>query len=379
MTRARGSSLRTASREKAPANITRLRAALLRWYRVTARDLPWRRDQNPYRVWLSEIMLQQTRVETVIPYFERFLTAFPNVQTLAKADEHDVLRLWAGLGYYSRARNLHAAAKLIAKNGFSTTVEGWRELPGVGPYAAGAIASIAFGRRAAAVDGNVKRVLARINMVDGDIRTPTITAIIWRIAEGLVPENVPGDFNQALMELGARICLPRNPRCDECPARRLCGAAVDGRQTDFPVSARKSAAPVVHAVALAMTRADTVLLERRASGGLLGGLWGLPTMEVSGGVVDPQDVPTLTTLRDRVRRVTRIEPPLATAIADVRHVFTHKDLRLKIYMANDAMRRRQRRALPDGFAWAKSTELDRFALSTLDRKALTALWPAMLE
>ncbi len=207
---------------------------LLRWYDKERRDLPWRLPRtscatsrlNPYHVLVSEAMLQQTQVATVIPYYQRFLDQFPSIAELACADEHDVLRLWQGLGYYSRARNLHAAAKRIANElggTFPDTVESLLELPGVGRYTAGAVASIAFDRRAPILDGNVVRVLCRIDKVEGDPREKNTQAGLWTRAEEILPAKRPGDFNSALMELGATICTPRNPRCLFCPVRKLSG------------------------------------------------------------------------------------------------------------------------------------------------------------
>ncbi|HSG04908.1 MAG TPA: A/G-specific adenine glycosylase, partial [Nitrospiria bacterium] len=204
----------------ASPNITLLRKHLLAWYRKSRRDLPWRRTRDPYHILVSEIMLQQTQVDTVIPYYHRFLKAFPTVSKLSRAPERKVLKLWEGLGYYSRARNLHRAAKEV-HSGFEgkvpDTLEKLESLPGIGRYTAGAVASIAFDRRTPIVDGNVKRVLCRLFAIEDDPAATSVKNRLWELAESLVPGKSPGDFNQALMEFGATLCRPRNPSCGECP------------------------------------------------------------------------------------------------------------------------------------------------------------------
>src|ERR1700678_2232545 len=210
-----------------------LRAKLLAWYVAERRDLPWRRTRDPYAVWLSETMLQQTRVDTVIPYFQAFIRAYPTLDDLARAPEQGVLSLWSGLGYYRRARLLHAAARRVAaEHGgrLPSEVAELRTLEGIGAYTAGAIASIAFKRRAALVDGNVARVLARLFAVEQDVKSAAGAAHMWRLAEDLLPDGDrdPGDWNQSLMELGATVCVPREPKCDACPVRDLCLARERG-------------------------------------------------------------------------------------------------------------------------------------------------------
>src|ERR1035438_6680659 len=198
------------------------RRDLLHWYRRHHRQLPWRATRDPYRIWVSEIMLQQTRVETVLPYYARWLRAFPTVHALAQAKDDRVLKLWEGLGYYSRARNLHRAARIVVREydgKLPRTANGLRQLPGIGRYTAGAIASIAFGERVPLVDGNVARVFARIFAITTNVKAPRTMDKLWQLAEQLIPDRDPGDFNQALMELGALVCTPKNPRCDAWPPR----------------------------------------------------------------------------------------------------------------------------------------------------------------
>jgi A/G-specific adenine glycosylase len=256
--------------------------ALAAWFEAEARDLPWRRGRTPYAVWLSEIMLQQTRVETVVPYFERFLRAYPDVGALAAAPIDDVLHLWSGLGYYRRARQLHATAREVTTRYggvLPDEAEALRALPGVGAYTAGAIASIAYGRREPLVDGNVARVIARLDAIDEPVRSPAVTRRLWETAARLVPADRPGRFNEALMELGATVCTPRDPRCDACPLPHVCHARASGRERDLPVVESKRPVPVVAAVAVVIADGGLVLFARRREGGLFGGLWEPPMVE----------------------------------------------------------------------------------------------------
>jgi A/G-specific adenine glycosylase len=262
--------------------VARFKSRLLAWYAEARRDLPWRRTRDPYRVWISETMLQQTRVETVVPYYERFLREFPTVGALAEAPEEKVLSLWSGLGYYRRARMLHAAAKQVAAlpgAAVPSDDEGLRALPGVGAYTAGAIASIAFGRPAPLVDGNVARVLARLFAIEEDVTGEArARARLWSLAEALVthPSGEPGDFNQALMELGATTCVPRNPRCDACPVRAQCGGLAAGIARDLPRKKPKRAPVPVRWTALVLASEGHLLLARRRPDALFGGLWEPP-------------------------------------------------------------------------------------------------------
>jgi A/G-specific adenine glycosylase len=262
-----------------------LARAIVSHYRQHRRDLPWRRTRDPYAIWVSEIMLQQTRVATVIPYWQRWMAQFPTVAALAAAEDDAVMRAWAGLGYYSRARNLVRGAREVVAGGgaLPTDAAGLRSLPGIGAYTAGAIASIAYCERAALVDGNVARVLARVRGLEADVKSTTGQRAVWREAEALMyalpADDDPGELNQGLMELGATVCTPTNPGCAECPLSGQCVAARDGRQAELPVlPPRKRAAelPAIAEVALWIARRGRVLVARRAPRGLYGGLWELP-------------------------------------------------------------------------------------------------------
>lgn len=259
-----------------------LRARILAWYGTVRRDLPWRKTRDPYAVWLSETMLQQTRVETVVPYYERFLRELPTMAALAEAPEDRVLALWSGLGYYRRARMLHAAAKQVmnAHGGLlPTEATELRRLKGIGAYTAGAIASIAFARREPVVDGNVARVLARLHAIEEDLGTARVVSRLWTLAADLLPDGDgdPGDWNQALMELGATVCLPRAPKCDECPARDHCVGRARGMQDDLPRTAPKKKPRVVRRVAIVLASPRAVLMARRRPDLLFGGLWEPPS------------------------------------------------------------------------------------------------------
>jgi len=277
-----------APREDQATEARSIRRKLLAWYDANRRELPWRDCGDPYRVWLSEMMLQQTQVATVIPYFERFTARWPTVADLAAAALDDVLHAWAGLGYYARARNLHKAARVVVEEfdgAFPESVEKLLKLPGVGRYSAGAIASIAFGKKSAVVDGNVARVLARLFVIDEDVRAGAGRDAAWRIAESLVPANRPGDFNQALMELGATVCLPgAAARCLTCPLRNECGACAAGRAAELPVRTKPTRVLNETHVVISIEYEGKWLMVRRPEGGLWGGLWEMPSAVMKGGV-----------------------------------------------------------------------------------------------
>ncbi|KRE17993.1 A/G-specific adenine glycosylase [Bosea sp. Root381] len=303
-------------------------ADLLAWYDRHRRALPWRavagERADPYRVWASEIMLQQTTVTAVKPYYERFMARFPTVEALAAAPSEDVMQAWAGLGYYSRARNLHACAIAVMgehRGRFPDTEEGLRALPGIGAYTAGAVAAIAFDRPAAAVDGNVERVMTRLFAITDEL--PGARPLVRERVLNLMPPGRPGDFAQALMDLGATICTPRNPACGLCPWREPCVARRSGTQESFPRKAPKKAGVIRHGAAFVLLRQDGALLLRtRPPKGLLGGMAEVPTSEWRAGYeLDgaAQDAPFVT-------RWHRLNPP-------VRHVFTHFPLELTVFRA----------------------------------------------
>ena len=254
---------------------------LVDWYRRAKRPMPWRRAPSPYACWLSEIMLQQTTYEQALPYYTRFRTRFPDVAALAAADEQDVLKAWEGLGYYARARNLLKAARRIAADGWPTTCAQWRDVPGIGPYTAAALASVLNGEKVCVVDGNVARVFARYwRLADDFKKLPPRERLAARLTPLMCGR--PGDFNQAMMELGALVCTPKSPDCGACPLRKRCQARAAGEPEAYPVRAAKKAVPVRRRQAVVVTDGEgRVLLVQNAEGGLLKGLWDLPAVAPS--------------------------------------------------------------------------------------------------
>jgi len=356
----------------APADLAAARAALLPWYHAHRRDLPWRRTRDPYAIWISEAMLQQTRVETVIPYFERFLGQFPDVATLATADIEDVYAAWAGLGYYSRARNLHAAAgAIVARFGgrVPDDPEALRSLPGIGRYTAGAIASIAFDRPEPILDGNVERVLARYVGLREDARSPSGSATLWAAAETLARGPEPGALNQALMELGATVCTPRAPGCLVCPLFPGCRAHRDGDPEALPVKAPRAKPRAARAVAALVQRRARVLAVRRPPGGLLGGLWELPGGDLAAGE------PAADALRRALRERTGLEVDGLVPAGTVEHVFTHRRLRLELFRCTVASGRVRLHELA-AHRWVSPSDLAGLAQGALTKKALARVLDA---
>jgi A/G-specific adenine glycosylase len=259
-----------------------LQRRLLAWFNRHRRDLPWRRNRDPYRVWVSEVMLQQTTVAAVVPYFERFLAAFPTPADLAAADEQQVLRLWEGLGYYRRARHLHAAARALVRDHGGTLPddpEVWAELPGVGRYILGAVLSQAFDRRLPVVEANTRRVICRLFGRRGDPASGPVQKWLWETADELLPPKRVGDFNQAMMELGALVCTPTAPRCGECPVAAECVAHREGTQHEIPTRTGPTAVTAVEEVAVVVRDGPRVLVARRPDGGRWAGMWEFPRGE----------------------------------------------------------------------------------------------------
>jgi len=315
------------SRRSIPAS---LQKRLLTWYRRHRRRLPWRDDPQPYRVWVSELMLQQTQVKTVLPYFERFMNRFPSVKALAAASEQDVLGAWSGLGYYRRARSLHHAAQSIMEERggrFPETLEEWMALPGVGRYTAGAILSIAYGKRVPILDGNVARVLSRLFLVRGDPRSASTRKTLWRAAADSLPNRSVSDFNQALMELGALVCTPRQPKCLLCPLRHSCQARRRGLQEELPELAPRQASLAVVLTAAVVRRRGKVLLYQRQEEELLQGLWELP-----GGTCRMDEEPRSALAREvRENYGLRLEP--GEQVARVKHNIMNRRITLHAFNA----------------------------------------------
>ncbi len=355
---------------------SQFRRALLTWYAREHRVLPWRaapgQRANPYHVLISEAMLQQTQVATVVDYFRRFVERFPRLADLAAADEQDVLRLWQGLGYYRRARNLHRAARVIVEQHqgrMPTTASTLRELPGVGRYTAGAIASIAFSRREPVVDGNVARVLARLFEIDTATEQPATRERLWELGAALLPrrEASAGDFNQAVMELGATVCLPRGPRCGRCPVRRFCAAFASGRTEELPgPSKRRKPTPVRHRI-FAVEHAGRYLFHQRGNDGLWAGLWELPTCENHARNLQRAAAAATGLVIDEPKPLGRFT-----------HITTHRLITFDLYHAHldagkhpEAGKRKEKRG--KARCWRRLDEVDDLPLANPQRRAINLL------
>jgi len=327
-----------------PAKVT---AAIVRWFRRAHRDLPWRRTKDPYAIWVSEIMLQQTRVDAVVPYYERFLARFPTVESLARAKDEQVLRAWAGLGYYRRAKQLHAAAGIVVRDHAGELPEdeiSLLALPGIGRYTAGAIRSIAFGEPAPIVDGNVARVLSRVWAVRGGPGDPKWEKRMWILAAQLVPAKAASDFNQGLMELGATVCTPRAPQCPVCPLRKLCVAHTHGREEAYPAPrVRPVAKRVARWAILRVRKSDgAVLMRRRAAQVVNGGQWEVP-----------------------LKQPAKLKPGDALYLGKLRHAILDTTYEVDAFLATGPSRAAK---APD--RWVTSDDMDELHVTTLTRKLL---------
>ena len=337
---------------------------ILNWYARQGRKLPWRGSPDPYAVWVSEIMLQQTRVETVIPYFMRWMSRFPSIVDLAGASEQEVLSQWEGLGYYGRARNLHKAAKIVMEEyGGELPREpaALLKLPGIGRYTVGAIASMAFGQDVPTLDANLRRVFARVFDVAEPVDSPAGAEILWRLAEQQLPKGRAGDYNQALMDLGAMICTPKNPRCLLCPLRELCRARHLGIQAERPVLKPKARVPHYTVTAAVVLRNGKVLLAKRPSKGLLGGMWEFP-----GGKIE-KDETFQECLRREIREELGTEIKVGEPFGVYQHAYTHFRITLQAFLCE----------LADGepkpieaaeLAWVRPVDLAHYPMGKVDRQ-----------
>lgn len=343
---------------------------LLAWYGQRWRILPWREHPDPYRVWISEIMLQQTQVDTVIPYYHRFLKRFPDVAALAAAPLDDVLKAWENLGYYVRARHLHRAARILVEKFNGKLPDTWEAiitLPGIGNYTAGAILSIAFGKSVPAVDGNVRRVLSRLYAFHEPVDRREAQKRLHALAASLIPETSPGSFNQALMDLGATICAPKSPACADCPLRIQCKARQDGLQDLLPVSEKKPASPHERVTAAVIfNRQGQVLIVRRPARGLLGSLWKFP-----GSIMEKKE-----TLEEGLTRTVReelgIRIRVGKPLASVNHAYTHFRITLTAFRCFRRSGRPHALACQE-WRWASPDDLEKLTFSKADRAVISVI------
>ncbi len=348
---------------------TAIRKALSNWYRTHQRHLPWRQTRDPYRIWVSEVMLQQTQVATVIDYYRRFLDRLATVADLAAADQQTVLKLWEGLGYYARARNLHRAAQIVC-NDFAGRVPGnmdaFRKLPGVGAYIGAAVMSIAFEQPFAVVDGNVKRVLARLLCLDDAVNATNAHKTFQVHADELLDRNDPGEFNQAVMELGALICTPKKPVCASCAVNRWCCARQQNQVDVYPRRVPKKSTPVYRVAVGVVKKKGRLLITRRKSEGLLGGLWEFP-----GGRIDDGETAKQACVRE-IKEEVNLTVAVESHLAQVKHAYTHFRIIMDVFCCRYVGGRVRLRG-PVDFQWVRPHQLDHYPFPKANNKFIPLL------
>lgn len=346
-----------------------LRQVLIEWYLANHRDLPWRKTKNPYHIWVSEVMLQQTQVTTVLPYYQKFLQRFPDIKHLARANLQEVLKVWEGLGYYARARNLRSAAGLVLDRYEGVVPPGWqdfRKLPGVGDYIAGAVLSIAFDKPYPVVDGNVKRVLSRLLAMEAAVNQSASNRIYRAAAADLLDNRRPGIFNQAMMELGALVCKPQNPLCDACPVRTQCRAYQSNRTAEFPRKLKKSPIPQYRIAVGVVFKKGRVLITRRKDEGLLGGLWEFPGGKIRNG--EKSEAACIREIKEEVNLTVGIDAHLCK----VKHAYTHFKILMDVFCCSYASGRVALNG-PVDFRWIELNRLEAFPLPKANHKFLPQL------
>lgn len=338
---------------------------LLPWFEQAQRDLPWRKQRSPYRVWVSEVMLQQTRVDAAIDYYRRFMKRYPSVRKLAEASRRDVLKSWEGLGYYSRARSLHDAAKEVVlnhKGRFPKTMKGMLALPGIGPYTAAAVGSLAMGLRVGVLDGNVIRVLSRWMALSDDVGRPKTRRFLQMEVDRLVQQNDPGRVNESLMELGALICLPKNPKCTACPMQTVCAAFKAGKQELYPVMPRRKKVPHRHVgAAIIVNRRGEILLAQRKESSMLGGLWEFPGGGVEAGETVPQCI------QREIHEELGMHIEVGAHFLTVAHAFSHFTMDLHSHWCRITSGRPRRIECAD-YVWVKPSKIFDYPLPKADQQ-----------
>lgn len=355
-------------------DIRQIRKNLTTWYIKNRRKLPWRENQNPYHIWISEVMLQQTQVKTVLPYYFKFLETFPSIGDLAGADLEQVLKLWEGLGYYARARNFHKAAGIVVQKHGSRVpdnLETFIQLPGVGDYIGCAVQSLAFGHPHAVVDGNVKRVLARLFLIDRPVNKSSSHRRFKETAQKLLDRADPGTFNQAVMELGALICSPRQPKCPECPIQNFCRASEERKIDLYPKRITPPKVPTHHIAAGVVRKNGKLLITRRKLDGLLGGLWEFP-----GGKVEKGETAREACARE-IKEETGITVRVDDHLARINHAYTHFKIKMDVYYCSH-MAGCIRLNGPIDYQWISISEIDRFAFPKANNKFIPMIDPMYL-
>lgn len=350
-------------------NIATLRRRLIKWYQHNHRHLPWRETDDPYAIWISEVMLQQTTVVTVIPYYHRFMKRFPGVKDLAQADLLAILKIWEGLGYYARARNLHRAAQIVQHRyggRIPSEMDDFKELPGVGDYIGAAVLSIAFNQPFAVVDGNVKRVLSRLRLIESPVNRSASHKVFKLAASEILDPLRPGTFNQALMELGALLCKPRQPECSECPVQTHCRAYADGTVMAYPKRIKKAPIPL-HRVSVGVVfKNDRVLITRRKPDGLLGGLWEFP-----GGRIEEGETPQEACIREISEEV-GLKVQVDSFLSQIRHAYTHFKIEMEVFCCHVESGRVELNG-PTDYRWVKLDELSDYPLPKANHKFIPLL------
>lgn len=351
-------------------NLKQFHTNLFHWYKRSHRKLPWRDIENPYFIWVSEVMLQQTQVETVKPYYERFIRKFPTVEALAKADLQQVLKVWEGLGYYSRARNLHRAARMAAQFGGDVPqeYEQFRKLPGVGAYIAAAVQSIAFHQPCAVVDGNVKRVLARLFAIEAAVNEAKSDKRFERKASEILDKKNAGVFNQAMMELGALICRPQNPSCSICPVTQYCVAFQTNSTDRYPLRNKRKPVPKYHIAVGVVEKEGRILITKRKEDGLLGGLWEFP-----GGKIRRDETAEQACLRE-IKEEVNLDIEVRQHLTRVKHAYTHFKIVMEVFLCSYISGRVRLNGAVD-HRWIKPEEIEKFPFPGANHKFIPLLEP----